>query len=178
MGARGSGYRKEVRDGRTPGDEEIGKLLAGSRGCLRVAIALSVYAGLRMGEVRALEVRDVNLKRGVLLVRHALSADEVLPPKSGHERVVPLALELAVVLEEAVRLKPPHARIVVNEHGATPGGQRVLGALKRLEQRLGMRECSFHALRCRSLSVARRCATVRRVAREATAQRSSHGRKR
>ena len=130
-----------------PGDEEIGKLLAGSRGWLRVAVALSVFAGLRMGEVRALEVCDVDAKRGVLLVRHALSADEVLPPKSGHERVVPLAPELAVVLEEAVRLKLPHARIVVNERGATPGRQRVLGALKRLEQKLGMREWSFHSLR-------------------------------
>jgi integrase/recombinase XerC len=46
-----------------------------------------------------------------------------------------------------VRLKLPHARIVVNEHGQTPRRQRVLGAFKRLEAKLGVREWSFHSLR-------------------------------
>ena len=130
-----------------PSDEDIAVLLANARGWLRVAVALSVYAGLRMGEARALAVRDVDFKRDVILVRHGLSADEVVAPKSGHERVVPLALELRVVLEEAVRLRLSQARIVVNERGETPRRQRVLGAFKRLEQTLGMREWSFHSLR-------------------------------
>src|SRR5258708_10343909 len=82
-----------------------------------------------MGEARALEVCDVDFKRDRILVRHALSADQVVPPKSGHERVVPLAPELRAILEEAVRRKLPHARIVMNEHGETPRRQRVLGAL-------------------------------------------------
>jgi site-specific recombinase XerD len=89
----------------------------------------------------------VDFKRGHILVRHALSADEVLPPKSGHERVVPLAPELRAVLEEAVRLKMPHVRIIVNERGETPTRQRVLGRFKRLESKLGLREWSFHSLR-------------------------------
>jgi hypothetical protein len=100
-----------------------------------------------MGEARALAVCDVDFKRGQLLVRHALSADEVMPPKSGHERVVPLAPELRTVLEGAVRLRMPLARIIVNERGQTPTRQRVLGAFKRLEQQLGVREWSFHSLR-------------------------------
>ena len=122
-------------------------LLEQSRGWLRVAIALSVYAGLRMGEVRALEVRDVDFKRQSILVRHALSADEVVPPKSGHERVIPLAAELGTLLKEVVRLKMPNARIVVSERGQTPTRQRVLGAFKRLEEKLGVRDWSFHSLR-------------------------------
>jgi hypothetical protein len=69
-----------------------------------------------MGAARALEVRDVDFKLGHILVRHAISGDEVMPPKSGHERVVPLAPELRVLLEAAVQLKFPHGRIVVNEH--------------------------------------------------------------
>jgi integrase len=100
-----------------------------------------------MGEVRALEVRDVDFKRGHILVRHVLSADEILPPKSGHERVVPLAPDLRVVLEDAVRLKMPHLRLVMNERGETPTCQRVLGRFKRLERQLGVREWSFHSLR-------------------------------
>jgi integrase len=130
-----------------PSDEDVATLLERSSGWLRLAIALSVYAGLRMGEVRGLEVRDVDFKRDRILVRHALSADEVMPPKSGHERVVPLAPELRALLEEAVRLKMPHARVVVSERGETPRRQRVLGAFKRFEQKLGVREWSFHSLR-------------------------------
>src|SRR5580658_84862 len=122
-------------------------LLGATSGWLRVAIAVSVYGGLRMGEVRALEVRDVDFKRGHILVRHVLSADEILPPKSGHERVVPLAPDLRVVLEDAVRLKMPHLRLVMNERGETPTCQRVLGRFKRLERQLGVREWSFHSLR-------------------------------
>ena len=130
-----------------PSDEDVAALLTNAVGWLRTGISLSVYAGLRMGEARALEVCDVDFKRDRILVRHALSADEVVPPKSGHERVVPLAPELRVVLEEAVRRKLPHSRVVVNEHGETPRRQRVLGALKRLEQKLRLREWSFHSLR-------------------------------
>ena len=66
----------------------VERMLVEADGWAKSAIGLSVYAGLRMGEARALEVRDVDIKRGHILVRHALSADEVLPPKSGHERVV------------------------------------------------------------------------------------------
>jgi integrase len=80
-----------------PSDEDVVLLLGNASGWLRIAIALSTYGGLRMGEARALEVRDVDFKRGHILVRHALSADEVLPPKSGHERVVPLAPELRAI---------------------------------------------------------------------------------
>jgi integrase len=148
-----------------PSDEDVGKLLANAKGWLHTAIALSVYAGLRMGEARALEVCDVDFKRGQLMVRLALSADEVMPPKSGHERVVPLAPELRAVLETAVRLKMPHARVVVNERGVTPKRQRVLTALKRLESKSA--SASGPSTRCATTSaprssaatpVSRRCA--------------------
>lgn len=50
---------------------------SGRAGGRRQAIALAAYAGLRSGEVRALEVRDVDLKRNELHVRRAFSASEV-----------------------------------------------------------------------------------------------------
>lgn len=130
-----------------PSDEDVAALLEHTHGWLRVAIALSVFAGLRMGEVRALEVRDIDFKRNILLVRNALSADEVLPPKSGHERAVPIATELRGVLQEAIRLKLPSTRVVLNAHGRTPSRQHVLTVLKALEERIGIRTWSFHALR-------------------------------
>lgn len=139
------------REGRklpdAPTSEEVKAMLAHANGWLQLAIALAAFAGLRMGEVRALEARDVDLERGRLLVRRALSADEVLSPKSGHERVVPLVPELRVLLAEATRERAPQARLVVNRKGRTPSRQHVLNRLKKLQERHGLPERSFHSLR-------------------------------
>jgi integrase len=104
-------------------------------------------AGLRSGEVRALEVRDVDLEQDRLRVRRALSADQLLTPKSGDERVVPLAPELKDLLAEALRLKLPTARVIVNRRGKTPSRQAILTRLKALMARDGLPARSFHSLR-------------------------------
>ncbi len=130
-----------------PSDDEVRAMLAHAPGWLRTAIALAAFAGLRMGEVRALEVRDVDVQGARILVRHALSEDEVMSPKSGHERVVPLSPDLAEMIGEALRGKLPAARVVLNVHGRTPGRTHVLEALKALERRHGLKERSFHSLR-------------------------------
>ena len=130
-----------------PTEDEVNAMLAHARGWLRLAIALAAYAGLRMGEVRGLEVRDVDFARAQLLVRHALSEDECLTPKSGHERPVPLVPELAAMLEEARKSKLPRARLVVTDAGTTPTRQLVLARLKALQQRHGLPARSFHSLR-------------------------------
>jgi integrase len=120
-------------------------MLAHADAWLKTAIALAVFAGLRMSEVRALEVQDVDLESGTIQVRRALSNDEVLTPKSGHERVVPLAPELHAILKEAMRAKLPRARIVLTSVGTTPRRTQVLSNLKALQRRHGLTERSFHA---------------------------------
>ena len=97
--------------------------------------------------MRAIEVRDIDLKQDLIRVRHAFSHDEVLTPKSGHERMVPIVGDLRPLLVEAVRGKLPKARIVVTATGRTPSRQYVLTALKKLEERIGLRPWSFHSLR-------------------------------
>ncbi|HEX7601012.1 MAG TPA: site-specific integrase, partial [Polyangiaceae bacterium] len=121
-----------------PTSDEVAAMLRHASGWLLTAIALAAFAGLRMGEVRALEVRDVDLAQGRILVRRALSADVVLSPKSGHERVIPLAPELTTVLVEAMRAKLPQARVLTNEKGRTPGRQHLLTVLKALQVRHGL----------------------------------------
>jgi integrase len=121
-----------------PSDEDVTKLLGGARGWLHVAVALAIYGGLRMGEVRALEVRDIDFARSRIHVRRAFSADEVLSPKSTHERAVPLASPLRAILEPLVRGKRGDTRIVQNGAGRTPRRQHVLTVLKRLESKLGL----------------------------------------
>jgi integrase len=80
-------------------------MLRHAKGWLRTAVALATFAGLRIGKVRALEVRDVDWTYSRLFVPRALSDGEVVTPKSGHERVVPLAPDLALILAEAVEGK-------------------------------------------------------------------------
>lgn len=130
-----------------PNEQHVTTLLANAKGWLRTAIALAAYAGMRQGEVRALEVCDVDFDGNRILVRRAFSDDEVLTPKSTHERVVPLFPELRDILVEPTRRKLPHARVVFTERGSTPGRAHVLTALKRLEEKLVLREWSFHSLR-------------------------------
>jgi site-specific recombinase XerD len=69
-----------------------------------------------------------------------------MPPKSGHERVVPRALELVEAIGPFLRHKLPNTRVVLNAHGSTPGRTHVLTALKALLKRENLPERSFHAL--------------------------------
>ncbi len=130
-----------------PSLDDVARLVASARGWLRTAIALAAYAGLRSGEVRALEVQDVQLADGHLLVRRALSEAEVTTPKSGHERFVPIGALLKPVLEEAISTRAPKARIVVTSKGTTPSRQAILGRLKKLEAKIGMHGWTFHQFR-------------------------------
>jgi integrase len=117
-------------------------------GWLRIAIALAALAGLRCGEVRALEVRDVDLAAGSIFVRRAFSADEVCVPKGRDERAVPVTPMLAAILTEACHGKPPTARLVVEEHGRALAEQAVGAAWRRLQVRLGIQPTwRFHQLR-------------------------------
>jgi integrase len=130
-----------------PSTEEVEAMLSAASGWLRVSIALAAFAGLRQGEVRALEVRDVDQAAGLITVRRALSEGEAVSPKSGHERVVPLWPRLAEVLTEALRGKLPAARVVLNQSGRTPSRQAVWTELQALLVRHQLTEWSFHALR-------------------------------
>jgi integrase len=130
-----------------PSDEDVELILKKAKAWLRYAAALTIFAGLRQGEVRAIEVRDIDLKQDLIRVRRAFSDDEVLTPKSGNERIVPIIGDLRPILVEAVRGKLPKARIIVTATGRTPTRQYVLTALKNLEEQIGMRPWSFHSLR-------------------------------
>ncbi len=129
-----------------PSSEEVDAMLQ-APGWLGLAIALGAMAGLRMGEVRALEVRDVDLERHRILVRRATSEETSLTPKSGHEREVPLAAGLEARLREAVKDKLPRARVVLDDTGQTPRRQQVLHQFKRFLGKDGLKERSFHSLR-------------------------------
>jgi integrase len=129
-----------------PSSTEVEAMLTAS-GWLGVAIALAALAGMRCGEVRAIEVRDVDFEGGRVLVRRALSEDVSLTTKSGRERVVPLVPELEARLREAMKGKLPRARIVVWPDGVTPRRQEVLYQFWKHLKKRSLRRWSFHSLR-------------------------------
>lgn len=69
----------------------------------RAALLLALDAGLRRNEVHALRWTDVDLDAGELVVRHSLCRGQLLTPKSGKPRRVPLTRRLAGVLAELGR---------------------------------------------------------------------------
>jgi len=121
---------------------------------LKTAIGLGVYAGFRSGEIRAAEVRHVDLKNDMLKVQQAISGNEVCSPKGGRERLVPIAPELRPILVEAIKDKLPGARLVVTSRGTTPSRQHILERLHRLQKKHGLPLRTVHQLRhafCTSL---------------------------
>ncbi|XXT23825.1 tyrosine-type recombinase/integrase [Sorangium sp. So ce429] len=71
--------------------EQVDRIFEVATPSQTIAFSLAVYAGLRSGEVKALRWSDVDLAQGFLVVRLSRSKGELSTPKSGHERVVPLA---------------------------------------------------------------------------------------
>lgn len=73
-------------------------------------VALAVYTGMRQGEIRALEVEDVELSDGpesAIHVRHSFSAHDGLKcTKSRRERIVPAPTPLCREVVEYSKLSP------------------------------------------------------------------------
>lgn len=113
------------------------EILAAAQGWHRVAIGLAILAGLRMGEVRALRVRDVRLGEMVLNVTRAYSADVIVDrPKGGDEDAMPMAPLLVRILAKAVEGKAPDAPVVSKDNGQPLSEGGVAIALRRIQWRL------------------------------------------
>ena len=70
----------------------------------------AAYAGLRLGELRALRWRDVDFERRILHVRRSFSLATEDVPKSGRARAVPMVDQVARVLDELSR-RPAFTRV-------------------------------------------------------------------
>lgn len=112
--------------------ETVERLIGGTSRWIGLAIALAAYAGMRSGEVRALQARHVDLERGVIMIKQSFSEDEVDLPKSW-QRVVPIAQPLRPALERAMRDKRPRDFMVTNSKGKTPTRQAIFNRLVGLE---------------------------------------------
>lgn len=128
--------------------DDLDAILAKSSPHARLAFALAAFAGLRAGEVRGLRWTDIDLKGNTLTVRRALTRGEETTPKSGDQRVVPIAAPLRLLLEAAEPNRSnPWASVAVTAFGKPWGESGLNQTFKRAQQRAGRSGLSFHDLR-------------------------------
>lgn len=86
-------------------------------------VDVMAYAGLRIGEAAALQVGDIDFLRRTIHVQRQIQnrvgALDVLPPKHGSERVVPIPDELAQRLSGTLRRSASTVTTVVASHRMT-----------------------------------------------------------
>lgn len=139
--------------------EEYDRLLGtiGDDASLRAMMVLGAEAGLRRGEILALEWGDVDLNAGTLTVRRAVWHDgdreHVGPPKNGRDRRIPLSQRLGRALRAVRHLQGER---IFSERSGRLTPKRMESALTYLCKRAGMRRIGWHVLRhtfCSHLAV-------------------------
>jgi integrase len=128
-----------------------GPIIAKRRRSARLAFKLSVWAGLRASEVRALRWPDMDLRRRVIIVRKASVGGVIDTPKSGADREIPIAADLWAALEApevvARRNADPKGLVAPRIDGKPWGDSGLIQALGRACERLGITGKRLHALR-------------------------------
>ncbi|MFV0535208.1 MAG: tyrosine-type recombinase/integrase [Cumulibacter sp.] len=121
-----------------PSEDDVRRLVQDAPQPYSLLFALAAYAGLRLGEARALTWADVDINARQLHVRHQLQQTpgggwDLVPPKYGSYRTVPIAPDLVGPLLEAER---EETRLVVEGRGGGPvhpgSIQRVWSTHRRL----------------------------------------------
>ena len=123
---------------------------------ISLAVMLALHAGLRVGEVCALRVCDIDYLAATIHIRRSVqritldgkSQLLVQRPKSdSSERIVPLHPELLLFLKKATTNMPPDAYIMTGLIGQPMDPRTCQYQFTVLLQRCGIRHRGFHALR-------------------------------
>ena len=101
-------------------------------------------AGLRCGEMMALELRDVDPTKPQLCIQRSDWNGQVTSPKGGRLRCVPLTVRLAAALREHRHLRGP--RVLCHDDGTPLTRQQVQYRVKRAAIKANVRE-GVHILR-------------------------------
>jgi integrase len=93
---------------------------AATNGLVGTTIIVAAYAGLRLGEVRALRWRDVDFAKRSIFVRRNYTGGVDQTPKSGKVRWVPMVDQALVALDRLSRRShntSPDSLVFCEEHG-------------------------------------------------------------
>ena len=128
--------------------DEYARLLAAAQSVdkrAHLAVLLGGDAGLRCGEMLALEWTDVNFNLGHLVVQRSDWEGQVTLPKGGRLRRLPLTSRLADCLKDSVQTKSKRVICDLNGEAVT---RKVLQHLVRRSARLAkLRHEGIHVLR-------------------------------
>jgi integrase len=115
-----------------------------------VLVRVAAYAGLRLGELLALQWGDIDFARSTITVRRALSAGVQSTTKSGRIRRVPLPDQLAAALDSLSRREDftsDDDLVFCNAFGRILDGSALRRRYKAARDAAGLRELRFHDLR-------------------------------
>jgi integrase len=108
-------------------------------------VLLGGEAGLRCGEMMALEWRDVDLGKRQLCVQRSEWKGHVTVPKGGRLRYVPLTVRLATALRDHRHLQS--ARVLCRQDGSGLSADVVKHHVERAARRAQIAESGVHRLR-------------------------------
>jgi integrase len=108
-------------------------------------VLLGGEAGLRCGEIIALEGRDVDLGKRQLCVQRSEWRGHVTVPKSGRLRYVPMTVRLAAALREHRHLRSP--RVVCQRDGSSLTQDMIADHVGRAARRAQLSVSGVHRLR-------------------------------
>jgi integrase len=126
----------------------------------------AAFTGLRLGELLALRWRDVDFANSAVHVRQSFTNGRVDTPKSGQERVVPMADEVAEALAKLGRRDEytgDDDLVFCGAQGGHIAGHKLRDRYKAALKKAGLRELRFHDLRHTFGSHAIRTADSREV---------------
>jgi integrase len=110
----------------------------------------AAFTGLRRGELVALRWRDVDFNGEAIRVRGSFSHGEVVTPKGGKVRTVPMVPDVAQALAQLSsrdRFTTEHDLVFPNEAGEHIDGSAVRRRYVRALKHAGLRPLRFHDLR-------------------------------
>jgi integrase len=114
----------------------------------RLVFLLAAHGGLRKGEIRALRCGDCEIERNRIVVRCSRYRSHTGPTKSGHEREVPLTVQLREALVAAdIDKRPRDEPAALSTRGEPWGSKGCYYALQSTLRRLALPRVRLHALR-------------------------------
>ena len=121
-----------------------------------IAILLTLNTGLRLGELCALQYKDIDLQNGVIhvtkTVQRIRSGDRtrlaVLPPKSNSaHRTIPLPLDMATLLKKVVQFHPDGEKYLLTGKNVPMEPRTLQYQYQVLLKATGIPYRNFHVLR-------------------------------
>lgn len=128
--------------------DQVRAILSEAKGQYRVMFAIAAMAGLRAGEILALQVGDFDFEKNLLTVRRSVWRGKVSTPKtSTSQAVLPIPGALAKIVREHIETVKGEW-LFLNSRGNLFIAENVVRqALAPILKKLKLPPCGFHAFR-------------------------------